>query len=107
MGATPLHYACVINTSIFQLLAYEGACARMLLNAGANVNAQERFGDTPLICAAKEGLIEIVSVLLEQPTINLNVPGYKGDIAIVQAAKANHPKIVELLQRAARGGSEV
>ena len=43
------------------------------LNNGANVNAQNKDGDTPLICAIKLGDIDIVYLLLDRPDIKLDV----------------------------------
>jgi ankyrin repeat protein len=43
------------------------------LNHGADVNARNKAGDTPLICAIKSGDIDMVYLLLEHPDINIEL----------------------------------
>ena len=43
------------------------------LNNGANVNARNKDGDTPLICAIKVGNLDIVYLLLEYPDIDIEL----------------------------------
>ena len=43
------------------------------LNNGANVNARNKDGDTPLICAIKLGDIDMVYLLLDRPDINIKL----------------------------------
>ena len=43
------------------------------LNNGANVNAKNNDGDTPLICAIKLEDIDMVYLLLERPDINIEL----------------------------------
>jgi len=43
------------------------------LNNGANVNARNKDGDTPLICAIKLEDIDMVYLLLERPDINIEL----------------------------------
>ena len=43
------------------------------LNNGANVNALNNDGDTPLICAIKLGDIDMVYLLLDRPDINIKL----------------------------------
>jgi ankyrin repeat protein len=44
-----------------------GDIVRMLLDAGADVNAQDDDGSTALMCASEHGFIDIVRMLLAHP----------------------------------------
>ena len=65
-GMTPLHYIAK------RLMPYENSAitfaqvAENLINAGADVNARDKWGDTPLTLAAKAGNAEIVTLLLKK-----------------------------------------
>jgi ankyrin repeat protein len=72
-------------------------CARLLLEAGADPNAQEKYGDTALISAAKDDLIPMVELLLLHPAIDVSIPGFGGETAVQQAQKAGRARIVEML----------
>ncbi len=76
---------------------------RSLLRAGANVNASDSKGDTPLIIAAFHGLSETVDILLEQGA-DLNAKNRIGNTALMEAAAMNRTETVRLLL--ARGADE-
>jgi len=47
--------------------------AQMLINAGADVNIQDEDGSTALMCASEHGHIDIVKLLLAQPTCDVTL----------------------------------
>jgi len=68
------------------------------LDAGANVNAKNVYGDTALNLASGTGLTEIVIILLNQDRIaDVNTP-INGYTALMLATVEKHPEIVKLLQ---------
>ena len=87
-------------------LNYTIALLRLLLSNGANVNAADAFGSTPLMNfsygASHERLrttiVSIVTVLLEAGA-NPNARGEDGNTALHAAASSNHCELVDLLLR--------
>ena len=55
-GNTPLHLAAANDK--------KGAVVRRLINAGADVNAKDNYGWTPLSCASKNGNLDVVIALM-------------------------------------------
>jgi ankyrin repeat protein len=76
---------------------------RSLLRAGADVNARDTNGDTPLIVAAFHGLSETAKILLEQGA-DLNAKNDIGNTALMEAAGMNKAETVRLLLA---GGADV
>ena len=72
---TPLHAACTAGCE---------QSAEILLKEGANFNAVDKFGNTPLIEAAN-GKCKIVELLLTRPHINVNHQNNDGLAAIHRA----------------------
>ena len=68
-----------------------------LLAQGVNPNAQEWWGDTPLMLAARHGREEVVELLLAQPNIDLEVRDQEGRTALLLAAEEDHQGVVEQL----------
>ena len=88
-GATPLHWAA---------LKGDPEMVRLLLQAGANVNAGTRVGSlTPLYMAASNGNAPTVAVLLEAGA-DANAPSTaNGTTALMKAAAAGSADTVKLL----------
>lgn len=62
-GYAPLHYA----------IDYENAsAAQLLLNHNADVNAKAKSGLTPLHMAVKKGYLELVKLLVQQSSVDLD-----------------------------------
>lgn len=70
---------------------------QLLVNYGANLEASDLEGNTPLILAAMEGHLEVVEVLLNAGA-DLNQRTRSGWTALDWARKRNHWGIVELLK---------
>lgn len=71
--------------------------ARILILAGANVNARDNFGRTPLIWAAFHGNAEVVRVLLENGATPDATDVELGRTPLTWSAGRGDPKLVELL----------
>jgi ankyrin repeat protein len=70
------------------------------LDRGADVNRQDKLGNTALLKAAQEGHKEIVSVLLEKGA-DLSAVDSRGKTALEIAKEQQRAEIVQLLQTAA------
>jgi len=69
----------------------------VLSQSGADVNAKDRDGNTPLIVAASLGRVPVVKLLLEQKDINDSIANYQAKTAL---DVARNPDIFQLLQLA-------
>jgi serine/threonine protein kinase len=69
---------------------------RIALKKGANPNAKDKYGLTPLHWAASLGHVEIVKLLLERGA-NPNTKDNKGRTPLHEAASLGHVEIVKLL----------
>ncbi|MGH9856986.1 MAG: ankyrin repeat domain-containing protein [Acidobacteriota bacterium] len=67
-----------------------------LIDAGIDINALDRYGQTALMNAAHKGHIEVVRVLVEKGA-NLNHTAKFGLSALMLAAIADHPQVVQVL----------
>lgn len=76
IGASPLHYAAAA--------CYTDA-ARLLLAQGAEPNAPDDLGDTPLMAAAQVGCPEVVALLLDHDAGLETVDAHGGGSALVHA----------------------
>jgi len=87
IGATPLHYACLYGSE---------KIVKLLIQSGANVNAFDKAGNTPLILSTAHKDIEIFRFLIEQagadPTIKwegknlLHIAAMLGNTEMAQLA---------------------
>ncbi|PBD16151.1 ankyrin repeat domain-containing protein [Wolbachia endosymbiont of Drosophila subpulchrella] len=68
-----------------------------LINKGANVNATDQDGKTPLHWAAVKGHEEVVEALLKVNGINVNATDQGGKTPLHLAARDNNKEIVEAL----------
>jgi diguanylate cyclase (GGDEF)-like protein len=69
---------------------------RQIINSGANVNAADNNGNTPLMEAAFFRYPDVVRALLEKGA-DASFQNYGGDTALTEAVRAGHPEVVELL----------
>ncbi|DAB29532.1 MAG TPA: hypothetical protein CFH84_08940 [Sulfurimonas sp. UBA12504] len=86
-GLTPLHIA--IQKSDLRM-------AKLLVDAGANVNAQDNRDNTPLILATKKKNKELVRFLVMRGA-DLNLANEEGITPLHQAAFSGNPIVVEYL----------
>jgi len=83
----PIHSAVAANYDMI---------AKMLIEAGANVNVVQMSGDTPLHSAAQNGNIELIIVLLEAGA-NVNAITEDGQTAADKASKNGFGEIARIL----------
>ncbi len=72
------------------------AITRALVEAGANVNAVQQAGFTPLHAAAMEGSLEIAKILLDHGA-DRGAKADDGRTALAMARDAKHEALIELL----------
>ena len=89
-GWTPLHWASEGRN--FK----DGSVVRLLLEHGADINAQSLHGLTPLHSASMEGELEVVRLLLEHGA-DVAVEKNNGKTALQFADEEGHDEVVELL----------
>nr|XP_055058902.1 KN motif and ankyrin repeat domain-containing protein 4-like isoform X3 [Misgurnus anguillicaudatus] len=71
---------------------------RLLLAQGADPNAQDQAGTTPLISACDRGNASIVRILLEEAHCDVNLKDKGGRSALSLATQASHTEIADLLK---------
>ena len=72
---------------------------RLLIEAGANPNATNRTGETPLMWTTHHGHVVAAKMLLEAGA-DPNATDLKGETALMQAAFDGHEELAELLMEA-------
>ena len=70
--------------------------ARELLDAGADPNSRDRYGEPALIGTSTYGHLEIAQILLEAGA-DLNIQNISGETALIEASMYEHIDIVRLL----------
>ncbi|XP_020291567.1 uncharacterized protein LOC109858571 [Pseudomyrmex gracilis] len=88
MYGTSLLYDAIENKEI--------EMAELLLNRGANVNASDESGVTPLCLAVKKGHVDVVKMLIDRGA-NVNTKTRDGTTPLHYAIKYKNRKIAELL----------
>lgn len=80
------------------------ACAKdredvvdILLEYGADINIENKCGDTPLICAAHNNNLDIVEMLLMRSSIDINHQNKKGETALIVACIVGNLEVINLL----------
>ena len=93
---TPLLCACCVSGN--------ARCARVLLEAGADVNAEDGAGVRPLHLAAMQGDAELVAALLQQGGVDVDATDGQGRTALVCATMDGH---VEVCAALLEGGADM
>lgn len=81
--------------------------ARLLLNAGADVNATDKYGSTALVSASSAGHADIVKLLIAAgANVNMKTTGtYGGETALMAASENGRTEIVRSLLEAGADSS--
>lgn len=72
------------------------ATVQSLLQRGANIEAKNSIGDTPLLMAVWSGHIDAVKLLLDKRA-NIEAKGGWGETPLIRAARVGHADVVKLL----------
>ena len=85
--------------------AYHGEYENVLawIHGGANVNAQDEYGNTGIICAAEQGYDSILEQLVAAGG-DVNITNKDGDSALDLAKYAGHQSTVEFLIKLGAAG---
>ncbi|KAM8930285.1 KN motif and ankyrin repeat domain-containing protein 4 [Pelodytes ibericus] len=71
---------------------------KVLLHCGADVNLQDKDGDSALMVACQLGNLGIVKLLVSQPQCDIELTNKEGDSALSIVLKSAHTEIAEFLQ---------
>ena len=82
-----------------ELLMTESGLHLKLLMYGANVNIQNRQGETPLMMAARKGMVKIVQEMIKIKDVNLHLCDEFGLTALEQAFDRKHDQIVKVIAK--------
>ncbi|KAL7905885.1 ankyrin repeat-containing domain protein [Trichoderma velutinum] len=90
---TPLLYACGEDNV---------DCIKLLIRAGADVNAEDQWGWTVLSLVARRGLTAVTDMLLSQPDLVIDATGKtKGTALMVACRSLNREMVTKLLAHGA------
>jgi ankyrin repeat protein len=96
------------NNTPLHIAAEKGHCdaARALFRGSVyiDVDAQNKFGDTPMTTAAREGNVEFVRCLMEYRE-HLSIPSRQWETAAARAADNGHFETVEFFIQQQQGRS--
>jgi hypothetical protein len=81
---------------LMNLGADQEAVAHLLLDRGADIDAQNRDGETALILAADRDLLNMVKALLDRGA-DINHQDKRGETALTRAARMDNAEVVALL----------
>ncbi len=70
---------------------------RFLLEMGCDINAQDTYGNTALLCAIENNRFEVMRFLLRQPGIHLEICNFYGENVFSIAELNNDEQIVNYL----------
>jgi ankyrin repeat protein len=79
------------------------AVVRMLIARGADPNAKDLLGRTPLHEAARAGFSDVAKVLLENGA-DAAAKNDAGHAPIAEATRYGHPRVAKLLQQTVKSG---
>ena len=76
---------------------------RLLIENGAEINAKNALGSTPIMTASRNGNVESVRILLAGKA-DVNVRNKEGETAVRLAMEESHQEIIDLLKDQAVDG---
>ncbi|KAK3270101.1 hypothetical protein CYMTET_21486, partial [Cymbomonas tetramitiformis] len=82
-------------------------CKALLQVEGINPNICNKYGATPLVLAAGNGLSNIVSILIDSELVDVNMVASSGMTALHMAARRDLSKVVRLILAAPRADPNV
>ena len=92
-----------LHTALYAILSYNGPInniqekfAKVLIENGANIEAESPYGDTPLFWAAKANAVEIAQMLIKRGK-NVNATDESGNTPLFDAAHFDAKEVAELL----------
>ena len=86
------------KTALYQAIEHGPlSAAKMLLKAGADPNVPTDENRTALSWAAAEGSEESIDLLLDQPSIEIDIPDKLGQTPLLRAADTGHTKCLRML----------
>lgn len=74
----------------------EGEIRNLLAKPNVDINERDETDSTPLMYAVYNGDVDIVSLLLDQPSLNAQIPNKKGDTAFIIALSMGNTEIAKL-----------
>lgn len=91
--------ACHEGSTAFAIAAIKGntEIMRLLKARGASIEARDGDGDTPLIKAAGEGMVDAVNLLLDECDAPIETRGKYDETALIVAAAAGRLDTVNVL----------
>ncbi len=89
-------FSSVNNQLLSAAASGDSAAAVRLLGQGANVEAKNNQGDTPLLLAAKSGKIDTAERLVEKGA-NIEAKNNVGDTALIAACTVGHADLARML----------
>lgn len=88
------------NTALIMAMRNpSSSTTRVLLDAGANVNAQNSFGNTALMLASSRGHIEIVRLLVSRGA-DVRMKNSHGHTALDSAVREGDLEVADILRKA-------
>jgi len=100
LSATEVLKWCKTNKPDWAVWLIGSPACREMLAAGAEVNAQDNYGSTPLMWAARNDHAAICTLLLAAGA-EVNAQDNNGSIALMWAARYGHADVCDLLRKAA------
>lgn len=83
------------NTALMETVS--DSIAKLLIGAGAEVNAEDKKGQTALIMAAERNYVAKLAALVRAPGIGLEHRDHDGATALMHAQKARHQDCIRTL----------